>query len=156
KGELRRSPSGDPAARYFIRDQSSHQFKSSDPTTYDGRAPVRDESSRLPLAKEVNHKIWGPMVEYTYAKFRNEQGGAAHSTDVDLDRTGYNRIANGGYPNHVMRALTGHDAETVNVDLHHEDALWNKLTAAQNNNQVVIVGSTAKDTLRDRVHQELE
>ena len=154
-GALRRSASGMPAARYFVKDQSTRDYKPADLATYDGRAPVRVATGKPALAKVVDHKIWAPMMEYSYTKFRNEQGGARKSDDPDYDQTGYNRTSNGGYANHVMSALTGKPTETVDVDLHHEDDVWNKLKAAQDHDDVVVVGTTFKENLRDRVKQEI-
>src|SRR5437868_5525910 len=115
----RRPSSAPPAARFFVKDRATEEFKESHPATYDGRAPVRVEMHKLAFDKLVDPKrIWSPMLEYTYTKFRNQQGGAVHSANPNLDRTGYNRTANGGYPNHVMQALTGRRAETVEVDPH--------------------------------------
>jgi hypothetical protein len=160
KGQIRTSASGSAAARFFVKDRATQDYKPADMATYDGRAPVHDapgryKYGRLPFAKEVEHKIWGPMLEYTYTKFRNQQGGAARSTKVSEDRTGYLRTGSGGYPNHVMSALTGKAAETLEVDLHHENEVWDKLQAAQANDQVVVVGSTYRRALRERVRNEV-
>jgi hypothetical protein len=157
EGDLRRSPGGSPAARYFVRDKRTDAFKSGAPAIYDGRAPVRVETGEVAIGKLVNpQKIWSQMLDYTYTKFRNQQGGAVLSDNPELDRTGYNRTANGGYANHVMQALTGRPAETLYVDPRHEDELWNKLVDAQAKNKVVVVGSVVASGLQARVKEEIE
>ena len=155
-GQLRTSPGGRPAAQFYVKDRASGDFKPADPAIYDGRAPVRTEMNKLAFGKLVDKsRIWSPMMEYSYTKFRNQQGGAVHSKDADYDRTGWNRTANGGYPNHVMQALSGKPADTVYVDAHNGDEVWEKLKAAQNANKIVVVGSLAKADMKERVREEI-
>jgi hypothetical protein len=153
-GDLRVSPGGRPAARFFVKDQGTRTFKAADLATYDGRAPVNKDGDHV-FNKIVENKIWGPMLEYSYTKFRNQQGGAARSDNPDDDRTGFNRTGNGGYANHVMQALTGKDAELLTVHPRDADAIWTRLKDAQEKNQVVVAGSTTAQQLRTRVREEI-
>jgi hypothetical protein len=155
KGDLRTSTSGSAAARFFEKDRETKGFKAADPVLYDGRAPVRADGQMAFGKLTSRERIWSQMFEYSYTKFRNQQGGAARSSEAGLDRAGFNQTANGGYPNHVMQAITGKPTETINVEPHHEDEIWGKLQQAQAKNQVVVVGSMLGRSMKERVRGEI-
>jgi hypothetical protein len=154
RGTLRTSPEGRPTARYFVKDRDTNRFKQAKHVTYDGRAPVR-ANGKTALNRLVNGRIWSPMLEYTYTKFRNQQGGAPKSDNPKDDRSGYNRVFNGGYASTVMQALTGKKAREYEVGPHNEEEIWALLRAAQDENKVVVAGSTDQSTLRSRVYAEI-
>jgi hypothetical protein len=148
-GTLITSKGGSPAARFYVKDQESREFKRSDPAIYSGRAPLGKDGKPV-LNQVVDHKVWGSQIEVAYAKFRNTQGRSE-----DPERTGFNRMV-GGYANHVMRALTGKNAKTITFTSSQADEVWGKLKAAQDKNQVVIAGTDTPVGLRGRAKEQVE
>jgi hypothetical protein len=147
-GTLRTSRSGSATARFFVKDPTTAHFKSARPTLYDGRVPVTESGSPA-LNKSVGGKTWAPLLEYTFTKFRNQQGGGRPAE-------GFKLVFDGGYPHSVMQALTGKKAEMLVVDKDNADKIWRRLLKAQDDNDVVVAGTTTSADLRVRVREGIK
>ncbi len=92
-----------------------------------------------PVFAHADHSMVFALLEEAYAKFRDSQ----HGKDDDSHK-GMNKIGNGGNPAHVMEALTGKPAHTVNipVDPKKADEIW-KLVSQANAGHLVAAGTSA-------------
>ncbi len=153
-GQLRTSESGKPAARFFVKDPDTQEFKPGDPAIYTGRAPV-DKAGKPVLDKVVDGKVWASQLEYAYTKFRNQQG-VPKAGDAPTDKkNGFAQTGNGGFASIVMQALTGKKADLVDFEPADRDKIWSRLKAAQSKNQVVVAGTTTPAQFRKRVKEAI-
>jgi Calpain family cysteine protease len=153
-GQLRTSAGGKPAARFFVKDPQTREFKPGNTTIYLGRAPV-DKTGKPVLDKVVDGKAWASQLELAYTKFRNQQG-APKNADVPLDkRNGFAQTGNGGFASQVMQALTGKKAELIDFEPSDREKIWARLKAAQDRNEVVVAGTTTPARLKQRIRDEV-